>query len=128
MECLMPALTSDQLTHDLHETNRRLSVLLNSLPAPTDHAEDQSRAATPQQMSGLLSELMRAGEWLRAMPKESGAALEQEISEYRRQVERLRERLPLIHGELLRERARLELERERVRSASEWARLSRQTL
>jgi predicted nucleic acid-binding Zn-ribbon protein len=76
----------------------------------------------------LLSELLRAGEWLRARPEHRDAELEHELSEYRKQVERLRSLLPFIHRALLRERARLEQERERVQAAAEWARGSRQTL
>jgi hypothetical protein len=43
-------------------------------------------------------------------------------------VEQLRELLPFIQSQLLRERARLEDQRTRVQSAAEWARASRQTL
>ena len=62
------------------------------------------------------------------MPQERNAALEQELSDYRQNVEQLRELLPLIHRTLLNERARLEQERARVESAAEWARRSHQTL
>jgi len=79
-------------------------------------------------MSGLLSELMRAGEWLRELPPDRDSALEQELSAYRRNVERLRDLLPAIHSALLAERARLESERARMTSAAAWARGSRQTL
>jgi len=128
MESLMPSLRSDELAHDLHEANGRLGILLDSLrPVPAEPAFPV-RAATPQQMSALLSELMRAGQWLRALPESSDAALEQELSQYRTLVERLRDLLPSIHEALLEERARLERERDRVRSASEWAHGSRQTL
>ncbi len=120
----MPVLAPDLLAQNLHETNSRLGLLLDSLMP--DHA--QPRAATPHQMAGLLSELMRAGEWLRGIPPQKDPAVEMELSEYRKNVERLRELLPSIQGALLRERARLEQERLRVKSASAWARSSRQTL
>jgi hypothetical protein len=118
----MPS-TPNSLAQNLHESNARLCFWLDSLPPST-----QSRSATPEQMMGLLSELMRAGEWLRDMPRDKDSALELELSEYRRNVERLRALLPSIHSTLLEERARLEQERARVASAEEWAGRSCQTL
>jgi len=132
MERLMPPLTA--LAQNFHETNARLACLLDSLlpdPLPPHGptlVHPSPRAATPPQMAALLSELMRAGQWLRSLPSEKDTALEQELSEYRKQVERLRTLLPSIHSTLLGERARLEQERARVVSAGEWARRSRQTL
>jgi len=79
-------------------------------------------------MSWLLSELLHAGQNLRTLPGERDARLELEISVYRENVERLRTLLPSIHKALLSERARLEQERARVESATEWVRRSRQTL
>jgi hypothetical protein len=79
-------------------------------------------------MGGLLSELMRAGESLRALPREKYPALEQELGKHRKIAERLRELMPLVHSALLRERARIEQERSRLGCAAEWARRSRQTL
>jgi len=127
----MPSLPDFAL--NFHETNARLAGLLDSLlldrmppnPAPL---KASPRAASAQQMATLLSELMRAGQWLRSLPCEKDAALERELSEYRQQVERLRVLLPSIHQTLLGERARLEHERARVVSAAEWAQRSRQTL
>jgi hypothetical protein len=128
MERLMPVLAPTEFAQSLHETNARLRFWLDSLianPAPSD---TPSCAATPQQMAGLLSELMRAGQWLRALPNDKDALLDQELSEYRKSLERLRVLLPSIHSTLLRERARLEQERARVVSTAEWASRSRQTL
>jgi len=48
---------------NLRETNRRLSFWLDSMVAPREQP-----AASPEQMAGLLSELLRAGTWLRAEP------------------------------------------------------------
>lgn len=121
----MPSPAPDRLTQDLRETNSRLCSCLDSL-AP-NHTQP-SAPATPQQMAGLLSELMRAGQWLRALPADEDPALERELANYRKNVERLRDLLPTIHRALLAERARLEQERARVESAAEWARRSRQTL
>jgi len=124
----MPSPVADQLAEDLHETNRRLCFWLESLAPNQTQPHAEARAATPQQMTGLLSELMRAGEWLRGLPEQRDSALERELSHYRQNVERVKELLPLIYSTLLRERARLEQERARVESAAEWARRSRQTL
>jgi ABC-type nitrate/sulfonate/bicarbonate transport system substrate-binding protein len=128
MESLMPLIAPQTLAQNLHETNARLGLWLDSLVVDSAGAAPQARAATPQQMAGLLSELMRAGEWLRDLPVAKDEAVEQELSVYRKNVERLRDLLPAIHGALLRERVRLEQERARVESAAEWARGSRQTL
>ena len=123
----MSLLVPDQLTQNLHETNSRLSASLDRLSPRPDRSETQMHPVTPQQMAGLLSELMRAGQWLRELPVDRDLGLEQELSEYRKNVERLRKLLPSIHGTLLRERARLEQERARVESAAQWAHRSRET-
>jgi hypothetical protein len=118
-------LAQNQLARNLHDTNRRLRFWLDSL------IPDQAPpgVATPRQMTGLLSELLRAGEWLRAgLPQERDPELEMELGNYRSNVERLRELLPFIQRLLLREKARLETERARVECAAEWARGSRRTL
>ena len=122
-------MTSLTLSHaqNIRDTNRRLSFLLADVPANPG----LSAVATPEHMAALLAELLRAGAALRAEPrpaKGSDLELDTELDEYRRHVERLRELLPSIHRQLLAERARLEAQRTRVRSAAEWARASRQTL
>jgi hypothetical protein len=128
MERLMPLLEPTELAQSLHETNVRLRFSLDSLIPDPATPHTPSCAATSQQMAGLLSELMRAGQWLRALPGDKDALLDEELSEYRKNVERLRTVLPSIHGTLLRERARLERERACVESAAEWASGSRQIL
>ncbi|MFZ0735145.1 MAG: hypothetical protein WAM79_22705 [Candidatus Sulfotelmatobacter sp.] len=118
----MPATT--QFANELHETNERLRSWLGSLSL----AGSTVRPATPEQMNGILSELMRVGQWLRAAQAETDDAVQQELGIYRKHVEQLRAVLPSIHQTLLHERARLEQERQRLSSASEWVRASRQTL
>lgn len=121
----MPALAQSQLAQNLHETNHRLRFWLESLVSDGE----RPAAATPQQMAGLLSELLRAGEWLRpGLPQERDPELEAELGSYRHNVERLRELMPAIQRVLLSEKARMEVERTRVGSAVEWVRGSRQTL
>ncbi len=119
---------AEQIAHDLRATNQRLCDSLDHLSPASSVGPAQQRPASPEEISALLSELMRAGEWLRALPEETDAELEHELSLYRKQVERLRDLLPTIHRILLRERGRLEQERERVTLASEWARASQQIL
>jgi hypothetical protein len=122
----MPTLLLSR-AEELRETNRRMRFLLDTTLAQ----QEQPAFTTPEQMAALLSELLRAGAVLRAEPlpaKGSNPELETELHEYRRHVERLRELLPSIHHQLLAERARLETQRNQVRSAAEWARASRQTL
>jgi hypothetical protein len=133
MEGVMPNSFASQPNGDgqvrsLRESTRRLSRWLDSLQLPSSFSDNETHAATPEQMSGLLSELLQAGEWLRARPGQTDAGLEAEVAEYRKQVVRLRQFLPSIHAALLKERASLERERQRVKSAGEWARVSRQTL
>jgi hypothetical protein len=112
----------------MQETNRRLAEWLENLSMQAALPDLPQRAATPHQMSWLLSELMVAGERLRILPPERDSRLQRELSIYRENVERLRVLLPSIHQILLQERTRLEQERVRVESAEEWARRSRQTL
>jgi len=110
---------------DVDEANSRLTFWLDSLVlSRTDTAP-----VTPEQMAALLSELMRAGEWLRnGQPQSRTRDVEEKIREYRGQLERIRDLLPTIHRQLLAERARIEGKRSRVRSAAAWAQASRQTL
>lgn len=124
----MPEFTSDFLTEQLYRTNQRLHVLLEALAPSLMQTCPLTKPASPQQMAGLLSELMRAGQWLRQLPQTREPELEHEVSRYRENVERLRDLLPSIHSTLLMERSRLEQERARVDAAAEWAQRSRQTL
>jgi len=124
----MSSPASELLVENLHETTSRLRSWMTGLMPQFAPTGSRPRGATPEQIAGILSELVRAGQWLRSLPENKDHALERELTEYRDTVEHLRELLPLIHSTLLEERARLELERARVESAAEWARRSRQTL
>ena len=114
----------DPVARAFREINARLKVWVDSLFS--DSAE--TGAVSPQLMAGLLAELRQAGEQLQCAPRGRQPELEKDLGDYRLLVERLRDRLPLVHDALLRERARLERERARVAAAAEWARRSRQTL
>lgn len=117
-----------EIASDLHRTTQRLDRWLQGLMTPSSATGREGRIATPEQMTNILSELVRAGELLRAFPKDVPPNLQRELAEYRSQVERFRDFLPAIHSALLRERSRLEQERARAASAEEWVRASRQTL
>ena len=84
----MPLSHTPDLAQALHETNSRLRSSLDHLPDSASPAA-LPRPATPQQMAELLSELRIAGQWLRTVPAEKIPALEQELSEYRKNVEHL---------------------------------------
>jgi hypothetical protein len=125
MESVMTE-SQEQIALDLHESTNTIRRVMHELLPQT--SESTPHAATPQQMSLLLSELMRTGQTLRVLPTNRGGDLEQAICEYRQQVERLRSFLPAIQTSLLAERARLERERERLNGAAAWAQASLQTL
>jgi hypothetical protein len=111
----------------LRDANLRIPDWLDCVVA----RREQAAAVTPDQMAGLLAELLKAGERLRAEPipeKGLDPELDDELDKYRRNVERLKRMLPAIHSQLLVERARLEFQRARVQAAAEWARASRRTL
>jgi hypothetical protein len=111
-------------------TLREINLSLETRLAAVRAASAQQRAVSPEEMSSLLSELLRAGSSLRSerLPAPGADAVwEKEIDRYRRQVEELRELLPLIHRQLLAERSRIEGQRVRLESVSEWAQASRQT-
>jgi hypothetical protein len=120
--------TPDQVAQELHQSSLRLGSYLDSLIFRATRLESEARSATPEQMNGLLSELIRAGETLRRLPSAPDTEIQAELAEYRRIVTRLRDLLPAIHRALLQERTRLEAERDRLQSASQWARVSRETL
>ena len=124
MESIAILSTQDEVARDLHAATGRIRQVIQALVRSAP--EDPCRVATPQQMSDLLSELMRAGQWLRGLPAERDRDLERELCEYRDEVERLRALLPAIQASLLAERARLEQERERLNGAAAWIRVSRQ--
>lgn len=117
---------TSSLLQIMRNSNRRLSFCLDGIAAK--HGRE---VVTPEQMGALLSELLAAGAGLRAQPlpvRGNDLELDNELAEYRRQVVRLRDFLPSIHRALLTEKARIEAQRSRLQSATEWARASRQTL
>lgn len=116
------------VAEDLRGTTHRLALQLDWIAA---RDEKQAPFVTPERMSSLLSELLSAGAGLKSekLPAPgSDREFDCELSEYRRQVERLRDFMPSIHKQLLAERARIEGRRSRLVSVREWVRASQQTL
>jgi hypothetical protein len=87
-------------------------------------------AIRPQDFADMLGELVRAADCLRNLPAnlKAGSELEKEISEYRGNLEKLKQLLPDLHGRLLAERARLQSVRAHVAAAAAWAGASKKTL
>ncbi len=113
-------------TEGLRAANHRLRAILNSLEGESGA---ETPAVTPEQLTGLLTELLRAGECLRSNAQGSSAdpKMVHEISEYRSTVEQLRTVLPNVQARLLTERARLEAERAHLEAAADWASASKKT-
>jgi hypothetical protein len=113
-------------SESLHIANGNLHAgLARLLPEP--HA---SVLLNSEDLSSLLTELLRAGDCLRSIAPDSArdAELEKEISEYRRNLEQLAQILPCVHGRLLTEKARLEIAQAHVTAAAAWAQASTKIL
>ena len=126
MESVMILESQDQIARDLHEATDRIRCVLSQLCPQTP--QEAAKVASPQQMSDLLSGLMRAGQWLRVLPANRDRNLDEQICAYRNEVEQLRSFLPAMQASLLAERGRLEHERERLNGAAAWAQASSQTV
>jgi hypothetical protein len=87
-------------------------------------------AIKPQDFTGLLAEITRAGGCLRRLPvhPEAAADLEQETREYLNNLGKLKELLPQLHGNLLAEKTRLETAQAHAAAAGDWAQASKKTL
>ncbi len=85
---------------------------------------------TPTVFTALLAELHRAAELLGGVSSSAAPdpQLEDEISDYRRNVQQLEIALPKIQGRLLIEKARLENARSHLAAASAWAEARKKTL
>jgi len=117
------AAAQEQLLLGFRESNARLRAWLDDFSREA-HAWSVDAGHA---IAGLTALLMHAGACLKQLPIDRDPALEAELSDYRRNVERLRGMLPMVHAMMLAERSRLERERERLQSAGEWMRGSQQT-
>jgi hypothetical protein len=109
----------------LHQVNDSLRSALIDLRPEQRHCS----TITPEHFSDLLSEILRAAECLRRTPaqSETAAALTQESLEYHTNLERLRDLLPELHGNLLAEKSRLETAQTHIAAAAAWAQGSSRT-
>lgn len=106
---------------NLHDTNRRLRAVLEEL----SHG-DRAPATIGPKMELILTELLRVGGWLQSASGEPvDRELQEEINQYRKNVELLKTLLPEIQARLLTERARLESERSHLEAANAELRASR---
>jgi hypothetical protein len=108
-------------SQNLHDTNRRLRGVLEEL----SHS-DPAPATIGPRMELILTELLRVGGWLQsAAAGPADRELQEEINQYRQNLELLQTLLPEIQARLLTERARLESERSHLEAANAGVRASR---
>ena len=115
---------------DALETLRQVN---DSLRSALIHLRPERKLCSsigPQDFSDLLSNILRAAECLRRQRalSESSAGLEEESVEFLRNLEKLKDFLPDLHGRLLAEKSRLETAQAHVAAAAAWARASNKIL
>jgi hypothetical protein len=115
---------------DALETLRRVNDNLRSALIRLRPEQRHCSTIRPEDFSDLLGELSRAADCLRSLPANLGAGSElgEEISQYRGNLEELKQFLPDLHGRLLAERARLQSAQTHVATAAAWARAGKKTL
>src|SRR5438445_278649 len=84
LERLMPVLCSQ--TSDLDKITGRLRHLLDTISIGSGKPDAQTRVMTPEEMSDLLSWLMRAGQSLRSLSSNHSVP-EEQITQYRTEVQ-----------------------------------------
>jgi hypothetical protein len=115
---------------DTLETLRQVNDNLRNALIRLHPERTHCSSVKPQDFSDLLSEILRAAECLRLLSThpEATAAFEPELFEYRKNLEKLKNFLPGLHGSLLAEKSRLETAQTHVAAAAAWARASTKTL
>jgi hypothetical protein len=108
----------------------RLRIANGNLRVRLARLLPESATLEPQDLSGLLTDLLGAADCLRSVPRESvpHAELEKARCEYRSIVEQLGQTLPQVQGRLLTEKARLEIARAHVAATAAWAQASQKSL
>jgi hypothetical protein len=103
----------------LREVNRNLRSALLLLRPERRHCS----SIKPNDFSDLLSHLLRASECLQQSRAygESSAAFDDEVLDYRRNLEALKRFLPDLHVRLLAEKSHLETARSHLAAAAAWA-------
>jgi hypothetical protein len=117
---------SSPTVESLRAVNRSLRARLARLPG----GQTNSGGIAPTEFTDLLTELRRGTDCWRSLPEASTPEGEMvsELSDYRRNVERLRTILPSLQARLLIEKTRLESARAHVTKAAAWAQGSKKTL
>ena len=113
------------ISQDAVETLRQVN---DSLRAALIRLGADASTVGPQDFSDLLGQLHRASECMRRRPHCEAVAFDEELLEYGRNLERLKNPLPEVHERLLAERSRLETARNHATAATAWARASKETL
>lgn len=104
----------------IKEVNRKLGQFAEAVRQP-------SLAISADQMSSVLAEIVRVGEWTGAgLANNADSRLAAELNRYRALLEQVRQALPALHTRLLTERSRLETERAHLDATAAWARSASQ--
>ena len=107
---------------DLQAVSQKLR-LITSQVAERNYAP----AITAGELRELVSILRRIGVWLRSKNSASTTALENDVQEYRKNLEHLHRALPAFHAWLLVESTRLERDCAHSQAASNWADCNKDT-
>jgi|ERR1039457_2911853 hypothetical protein len=121
MEVAKPPAISQDAVETLRQVNDDLRAALIRLRL-------DGSTAGPQDFWDLLGQLHRASECTRRRPHCEAVAFDEELLEYGRNLERLKNLLPEVHERLLAEKSRLETARNHATAATAWARASKETL
>ncbi len=100
----------------IEDVNRKLGQFTEAIRQP-------SLACTADQMSTVLADIVRVGEWTSGgLANNDDTRLAEELNRYRSLLEQLRQALPTLQTRLLIDRSRLEAERAHLDASAAWAR------
>src|ERR1700722_11701272 len=109
----------------LQQVNENLRSALTFLRPERRHCS----SIKPQDFSGILQQILRAAECLRhPHHAKAAAAFQNEVIEYRGNLEALKRFLPDLQVRMLAEKSRLETARDHLAAAASWAQVSKKTL
>ncbi len=111
---------------DPAETLREVNVYLRRMLVRFHPERRHCFTIAPQDFVAILDQLLRSASSRNSL--ESTPEFEQELLDYRDNLEELRRLLPDLQGRLLAERARLESARSQLAAAVVWADASKTTL
>jgi hypothetical protein len=116
-----------------HDAIESLRIANGSLRAGLARLQPEASAPgllNPEDLSGLLEAVSRAAKCRRSLAPDvvPDAEMQQELREYRSNIEELAKVLPTAHGCLLAEKARLQNVQSHLAAAKAWAQASKDTL